>query len=83
MSKVLKSVLPIATARVLQPISEPDPTRTPLRGPVWSPTGARRRCVATLSALDKNKQINRPPVQNPIANSDPRSPPGNGRKVLL
>ncbi|XP_032513959.1 RNA-binding protein Musashi homolog Rbp6 isoform X3 [Danaus plexippus] len=32
MSKVLKSVLPIATARVLpQPISEPDPTRTPLR----------------------------------------------------
>ncbi|CAG4908762.1 unnamed protein product [Colias eurytheme] len=31
MSKVLKSVLPIATARVLQPISEPDPTRTPFR----------------------------------------------------
>ncbi|XP_072944185.1 RNA-binding protein Musashi homolog Rbp6 isoform X6 [Epargyreus clarus] len=32
MSKVLKSVLPIATARVLpQPISEPDPTRTPIR----------------------------------------------------
>ncbi|XP_068629434.1 RNA-binding protein Musashi homolog Rbp6 isoform X4 [Battus philenor] len=31
MSKVLKSVLPIATARVLpQPISEPDPNRTPL-----------------------------------------------------
>ncbi|CAH0720673.1 unnamed protein product, partial [Brenthis ino] len=32
MSKVLKSVLPIATARVLlQPISEPDPNLTPLR----------------------------------------------------
>ncbi|XP_014368095.1 RNA-binding protein Musashi homolog Rbp6 isoform X3 [Papilio machaon] len=32
MSKVLKSVLPITTARVLpQPISETDPTRTPLR----------------------------------------------------
>ncbi|XP_059054361.1 RNA-binding protein Musashi homolog Rbp6 isoform X3 [Achroia grisella] len=31
MSKVLKSVLPIATARVLQPTHEPDPTCTSLR----------------------------------------------------
>lgn len=31
MSKVLKSVLPIATARVLPQLHEPDPTYTPIR----------------------------------------------------